>query len=320
MNSYTGNDMAFNAAGKNTFASILISPNFIPGFSTTTTAAGTTTLTVTSNRQQFFTGSTTQTVVLPVVSTLSLGHPFRIVNRSTGAVTVNSSGGNAVIVLAAGTSVDLTCILITGTSAASWDAFYNGVSTASGKVLTISGSMTQTVTDGSTVAFGAGGTVLYNGGALGTPSSGTGTNLIGIPISTGISGLGSNVATFLATPTGANFNTMIPAGVPIVQNSQSTAYTTVMNDCMKSIYHPSADTSARTWTIDSNANVAAPIGCTITFINDTSAGVITIAITSDTLVLAGAGTTGSRTLAANGVATATKVTSTRWIINGTGLT
>ncbi len=72
--------------------------------------------------------------------------------------------------------------------------------------------------------------------------------------------------------------------------------------------------------IDSNANVAYPIGTAITFINQASAGVMTIAITSDTMRLAGAGTTGSRTLAANGVATAIKVTSTEWIISGTGLT
>jgi hypothetical protein len=107
-------------------------------------------------------------------------------------------------------------------------------------------------------------------------------------------------------------------GVP--QNSQSADYTTVFTDSGKHIYHPSADTSARTWTIASNASVAYPIGTAITFVNDTSAGVITIAITSDTLTLAGAGTTGSRTLAANGIATALKVTSTRWMISGTGLT
>jgi hypothetical protein len=40
--------------------------------------------------------------------------------------------------------------------------------------------------------------------ALGTPSSGTLTNCTGLPISTGVSGLGSNVATFLATPSSAN--------------------------------------------------------------------------------------------------------------------
>ena len=36
--------------------------------------------------------------------------------------------------------------------------------------------------------------------------------------------------------------------------------------------------------------------------------------------IAGAGTTGSRTLAANGWARAKKITSTEWIIRGEGLT
>lgn len=40
--------------------------------------------------------------------------------------------------------------------------------------------------------------------ALGTPSSGTLTNCTGLPVSSGISGLGANVATFLATPSSAN--------------------------------------------------------------------------------------------------------------------
>ena len=106
-------------------------------------------------------------------------------------------------------------------------------------------------------------------------------------------------------------------GIP--QNSQSADYTLVLTDSGKHIYHPSADTTPRTWTVPANASVAFPIGTAVTFVNDTSAGAITIAITSDTLVLAGAGTTGSRTLAANGIATAVKITSTRWMISGTGL-
>ena len=106
----------------------------------------------------------------------------------------------------------------------------------------------------------------------------------------------------------------------IPQNSQSTAYTLVLTDSGKQIFHPSADTTARTWTIPANSSVAFPIGTAVTFINQNGAGVITISITSDTMRLAGPGTTGSRTLAANGVATAIKITSTEWIISGTGLT
>lgn len=104
----------------------------------------------------------------------------------------------------------------------------------------------------------------------------------------------------------------------IRQNSQSAAYTTVLTDGGKHIYHPTADNNARTFTIDSNANVAYPIGTAITFVNEINT--VTIAITSDTLVLSGPGTTGSRTLAANGMATALKIGTTRWIISGTGLT
>ena len=56
----------------------------------------------------------------------------------------------------------------------------------------------------------------------------------------------------------------------------------------------------------------------LTFINQINT--VTIAITSDTMTLAGTATTGSRTLAANGIATAIKVGTTSWIISGTGLT
>jgi hypothetical protein len=104
----------------------------------------------------------------------------------------------------------------------------------------------------------------------------------------------------------------------ITQNSQSAAYTTVLTDNGKHILHPTADNNARTFTIDSNANVPYPIGATITFINQINT--VTIAITSDTLTQVGTGSTGSRTLAANGLATAIKVAATSWVISGTGLT
>lgn len=160
---------------------------------------------------------------------------------------------------------------------------------------------------------------LTGGGGFGTQSANT---IFAGPSS------GSAAAPTFRAPVAADINGLQGTGLTagdvgfrtIPQNSQSTAYTTVAADSGKHILHPAADTTARTFTIDSNANVAYPIGTAITFVNEHGAGVVTIAITSDTMRLAGAGTTGSRTLAADGVATAIKITSTSWIISGSGLT
>lgn len=98
--------------------------NHIEGYATTATGAGTTTLVVGDKALQYFTGSTTQTVVLPVTSTLVLGHQFIIVNNSTGVVTVQSSGANAIQAMVANSSATFTCILTSGTTAASWSIAY----------------------------------------------------------------------------------------------------------------------------------------------------------------------------------------------------
>jgi len=137
-------------------------------------------------------------------------------------------------------------------------------------------------------------TILYSGGALGTPSSGT---LSGCTVD------GTNLVGFLGVP----------------QNSKSANYTTVLADAGKEIFHPVGDNNARTFTIDSNANVAHVIGTVIIFTNLAAAN-LTIAITSDTLTWLGTGGTGSRTLAQYGSAAARKVTSTGWIISGVNLT
>jgi len=194
---------------------------------------------------------------------------------------------------------------------------------------------------------------------LGTPISGTLTNATGLPISTGVSGLGTGIATFLATPSSANLATAVTdetgsgalvfatsptlvtpvLGTPtsgtlsnctvdgtdavgfrnVPVNSQSAAYTLVLADSGKCILHPSSDANARTFTIPANGSVAYPIGTAITFINMTS-NVVTIAITTDTMYLSPGGTTGSRSLAQYGSATAIKITSTNWVISGSGLT
>ncbi len=105
-------------------------------------------------------------------------------------------------------------------------------------------------------------------------------------------------------------------GMP--QNSQSTNYTLTITDAGKSIFHPVSDANARTFTIPASS-VAFPIGTIVNFVN-MSSEVLTIAITTDTMYLGAAGTTGSRSLAQYGVANAMKLTSTSWIITGTGLT
>jgi len=90
------------------------------GFTSTATAGGSTTLTNTSTIFQLFTGTSNQTVVLPVVSTLAQGWTFTLTNTSTGTLTLNSSGGNLVASIVPNSSISVVCISTSGTSAASW--------------------------------------------------------------------------------------------------------------------------------------------------------------------------------------------------------
>lgn len=105
------------------------------------------------------------------------------------------------------------------------------------------------------------------------------------------------------------------SGVPITPNSKSANYTTILTDAGKFIPHPSTDNNARTFTID--GSLAYPVGTIIGFTN--MVNTLTIAITTDTMTLAGGISTGNRTLGAVGTACVQKVESGQWIASGVNL-
>ncbi len=174
-----------------------------------------------------------------------------------------------------------------------------------GASLALSGAnaLTFTTTGTTGITLPTSGTLVTTTGSVATVTTAAQPNI------TSVGTLTSLAVTGAITTGGVEVGTKI-----VQQNIQSAAYTLVLADSGKQILHPSADTTARIFTIPANSSVAFPIGTEVTFVNQASAGVVTIAITTDTMYLAGAGTTGSITLAASNVATALKITATVWIV------
>jgi hypothetical protein len=122
-----------------------------------------------------------------------------IADGGTGASTANAALNN---LLPSQASASGKYLKSNGTDA-SWDALDISTADITGTLPVANGGT------GVTSSTGTGSVVLSNSPtlvtpALGTPSSGTATNLTGLPISTGVSGLGTGVATFLGTPSSAN--------------------------------------------------------------------------------------------------------------------
>jgi hypothetical protein len=213
------------------------------------------------------------------------------------------------------------------TSFAIGDTFYASTTTAisklgigtSNQVLTVVAGVPTWVSP-TAASYPGAGIANSTGSAWGTSYTTTGSGTV-VALATSP----TLVTPLLGTPTSGTLSNCTVDGtnsvgfINIPINSQSADYTLVLADSGKAILHPSSDANARTFTIPANSSVAYAIGTAVTFINMTSQ-VVSIAITTDTLYLGKDGLTGTRSLAQYGTATAIKLTSTTWIINGSGLT
>ena len=120
------------------------------GYTTTATGATTSTLTSSSTPLQFFTGTSYQTVKMPLTSTLALGFEFRIHNDSTGSLTVTSSGGNYICNIPPTAYAILTCVEITGKTQTTWSSKLS-------LILTMVQSFPREIMNNVNVVAGAGG-------------------------------------------------------------------------------------------------------------------------------------------------------------------
>ena len=256
------------------------------GATTIATVSGTDTLT----------GSLT-----PAIAAYATGNLFSFVAAATntGATTINLNSLGAKSITKSGTTALVAGDIVSGQV---YLIEYDGT-----RFQLINPSSVSGV---SSISFGSTGL---------TPSTATGGSIT-VAGTLAVANGGTGTAGTTANLTVDGTNSVGFLNIP--QNAQTGSYTMVLADSGKHIYHASG-AGAATYTIPAASSVAYPIGTAITFINLSSTS-ISIAITSDTMYLSSAGTTGTRTLAQYGSATAIKVSGVSssgiWLISGSGLT
>jgi hypothetical protein len=145
--------------------------NIVLNYGAVPTAAGILRLSANSQPINNLTGSNSIAVQLPVASTLQTGIGYEIINNSTGIATGQSSGGNNIIAQIGGTQVTYTCILASGTSAASWNGYYTGFASITGSGSVALANSPQFITPN-----------------IDTPTAGNLANCTALPLSTGVTG------------------------------------------------------------------------------------------------------------------------------------
>ena len=140
----------------------LYANNVYVGFNTITAAAGTTILTNASAGWQSVVGTNTQTIQLPVATTLFKGFAYTVTSSSTGVVTIKDNASATIDIVVTGGSAILVLTDNT-TSAGTWVA-YSYIPSSYDFSATIANfgnaTITNAVWNGTTIATGYGGTGL----------------------------------------------------------------------------------------------------------------------------------------------------------------
>ncbi len=218
-------------------------------------------------------------------ATLTAGANITITN-SAGGITIAAAGGGGGSVTSVGGTGTVNGITLTGTVTSTGNLTLGG--TLSGVSLTTQVSGTLPVANGGTGATTAGAALT----SLGAAASGANTDITALDQDVAVTATGTIAA-----------NTLGYRGLP-----QSANTTLALADAGKHIH------TASNVTIPASST-AFPVGTVISIVNS-GAATLTIGITTDTLRLAGTASTGTRTLAAYGIATAIKVATTVWYISG----
>ena len=288
-----------------------------------TSATSTTTLTIGTGSKSFTLAETGKEFALgqlvTIASSANADHQMygniTAFNSGTGAMTVNvrsvlGSGPRAswVIALSGGQGADGagtgTVTSVSGTGTVN-GLTLTGTVTASGN-LTLGGSLanvslTTQVTGTLPVANGGtGSTTAANARtALGAAASGANTDITALDQDVTITATGTIAA-----------NSIGFRGLPAAAQAQGSTITFTLANAGQLVPNTLGG-----WAIPANGATAFPVGTTIILDND-SGSTQTVTITTDTLRLAGTSSTGTRTVAARGLATLVKVKTTEWKISG----